>query len=125
MLQIGLVFSVCLLGQIVSVLLPVPIPGSVISMVLLFLLLFFKVVHVDRIRQKADFLLKNMAFFFVPAGVGIISQFSEIRDHLLALLGVVVLTSFFTFGATALTVSGVMKLQTLARPRKRKPRTVA
>lgn len=125
MLQIGLVFGVCLLGQIVSVLLPVPIPGSVISMVLLFLLLFFKAVHVDRIRQKADFLLKNMAFFFVPAGVGIISQFSEIRAHLLALLGVVVLTTFFTFGSTALTVRGVMKLQELGRSRKRKPRPLA
>ncbi len=120
MLQIGLVFAICLLGQLVSVLIPVPIPGSVISMVLLFLLLYFKAVHVDRIRQKADFLLKNMAFFFVPAGVGIISQFTEIREHLVALLGVVVLTTFLTFGSTALTVQGVMKLQSWSHKRRRK-----
>jgi holin-like protein len=111
MLQIGVVFSICLVGQAISVFLPIAVPGSVISMVLLFLLLFFKVLKVDHIRKKADFLLQNMAFFFIPAGVGILANFEAIKDCLLPLLAVVVLTTFITFGSTALTVQGVMALQ--------------
>jgi holin-like protein len=111
MLQIGVVFGICLIGQTISVFLPIAVPGSVISMVLLFLLLFFKVLKVDHIRKKADFLLQNMAFFFIPAGVGILANLPAIKDYILPLLAVVVLTTFITFGASALTVQGVIAVQ--------------
>ena len=91
-------------------------------MILLFLLLLFKVVKVDRIRQKADFLLKNMAFFFIPAGVGILAHFSSVKNEIPALLAVVVLTTFLTFGATALVVQGTIALQDRL---KKKPRDAA
>jgi Putative effector of murein hydrolase LrgA len=118
MLQIGLVFGVCLVGQAISVFLPIAVPGSVISMVLLFLLLVLKIVKVEHIRQKADFLLQNMAFFFIPAGVGILANYDAVKDHVLPLLAVIVITSILTFGATALTVRGVMAAQAGARKAK-------
>lgn len=111
MYQIGLLFGVCLLGQAISVFLPIPFPGSVLSMIILFLLLFFRVVKVDHIRQKADFLLKNMSFFFIPAGIGILSSFDMIRSSILPLITVIIVTTILTFGATALTVQGIITLQ--------------
>ena len=36
--QIGFIFGICLVGQIIAELIPVPFPGSVMSMVLLFIL---------------------------------------------------------------------------------------
>ena len=39
-LQIGVVLGICLLGEGISLLLPIPFPGSVIAIVLLFLLLW-------------------------------------------------------------------------------------
>ena len=123
--QIGLVFGICLLGQVVAALLPIAFPGSVISMILLFLLLLFQVLKVDHIRQKADFLLKNMAFFFIPAGVGIVAQFDAIKNSIPALLLVVVLTTLLTFGSTALVVGGLIALQDKLekrQSRRRRPR---
>jgi len=111
MYQIGILFGVCLLGQAISVFLPISFPGSVLSMIILFLLLFFRVIKVDHIRQKADFLLKNMSFFFIPAGIGILSSFDLIRSSILPLITVIIVTTILTFGATALTVQGVIALQ--------------
>jgi len=111
MYQIGILFGVCLIGQTISVFLPIPFPGSVLSMIILFLLLYFRVLKVDHIRQKADFLLKNMAFFFIPAGIGILSSFDLIRSSILPLLLIIVVSTILTFGATALTVQGVITLQ--------------
>ena len=111
MYQIGILFGVCLIGQTISVFLPIPFPGSVLSMIILFLLLYFRVLKVDHIRQKADFLLKNMAFFFIPAGIGILSSFYLIRSSILPLLLIIVVSTILTFGATALTVQGVITLQ--------------
>jgi len=118
MLQIGVVFGICLVGQTIAIFLPIAVPGSVISMVLLFLLLFFKVLKVDHIRKKADFLLQNMAFFFIPAGVGILANLAAIKGYILPLLAVVVLTTFITFGATAFTVQGVIAVQERVGARK-------
>ena len=121
MVQVGIVFGVCLIGQTISALLPIAVPGSVLSMIVLFAILVLRIVKVDHIRLKADFLLKNMAFFFIPAGVGIIADFSKIQDSILPLLAVIVLTTFITFAVTAVTVCSVMALQNrLTKPRRRK-----
>jgi len=111
MFQIGILFLVCLAGHAVSVLLPFPVPGTVIGMIFLFLLLLFKLVKADHMKPLSDFLLKNMAFFFVPAGVSILANLDLVKDKIFALIAVVVLTTVLTFGATALTVQGVIKVQ--------------
>ena len=109
-LQIGVVFLICFLGQTISVLLPIAIPGTVISMIILFLILLFRVIKLENIILLADFLLQNMAFFFVPAGVSIMANFSELKDRALALIAVIVISTFLVFGSTALTVSCVIRL---------------
>ena len=109
--QIGIVLVVCLVGELVAQVLPFPFPSSVIAMVLLFLLLCSKVIKPYHIQGKTDFLLKNMAFFFIPAGVGILENFDALRQSLLPFLLVCVLTTIITFFAAAMTVKGVMALQ--------------
>ena len=52
-----------------------------------------------------------MSFFFIPAGIGILSSFDLIRSSILPLIAVIVVTTILTFGATALTVQGVITLQ--------------
>jgi len=120
MYQIGLLFGVCLVGEMIAALLPIPFPGSVLSMIILFLLLFSRVIKPGQIKELTDFLLKNMGFFFIPAGIGILSCFDRIRDQILPLLAVVLIMSVLVFGATALTVQGVIRLQDRIRPGKGK-----
>lgn len=110
-LQIGVVLGICLLGEGISLLLPIPFPGSVIAMVLLFLLLLSRVLHPDHIRQKSDFLLQNMAFFFIPAGVGIMEYAEELLPFLLPLLLICLITTILTFAASALTATLVIHIQ--------------
>ena len=49
MAQIGIVLAVCLVGEGIAALLPIPFPASVISMVLLFLL-FQQLLHQQQQR---------------------------------------------------------------------------
>ena len=103
--QIAIIFSICWISQVVEALLPIPFPASVIGMVLLLLLLLFRVLRVDHIREKSDFLLSNMAFFFIPAGVNIINYFDVLAGNLLSLLAVCVISTVLTFAVTAYAVS--------------------
>ena len=69
--QIGVIFAVCWFSQLIEAALPVPFPASVIGMLLLLALLATGLLKIEHIREKADFLLANMAFFFLPAGLAI------------------------------------------------------
>lgn len=111
LLQIGIVLLICLLSEAVSLLLPFPFPGSVIAMIVLFILLVTGILKVEHIRQKSDFMLKNMAFFFIPAGVGVLEYFNVLKECLLPFLVICTVSTILTFAVTAGTVTLVMKLQ--------------
>ena len=79
LLQIGVVFGLYWVSLLIEALLPIPFPASVISLLLLLLLLFLKVLKVEHIREKADFLLSNLGFFFVPVSVSIMNYVDVLR----------------------------------------------
>lgn len=111
MIQIGVVFAVCFLGEIISKMLPIPFPSSVLSMILLFLFLIFNIIKVEHIKEKTEFLLKNMAFFFIPAGVSIIDNLDYIKGSILILLFICFFTLIITFIVTAAAVQITIIIQ--------------
>ena len=103
--QVGILFALCWLSQLAEHILPIAFPASVIGMILLFVLLCTGVLRVDHIREKSDFLLENMAFFFVPAGVSIINYFSILQSTAVQLVIICLATTVITFAVTALSVN--------------------
>ena len=90
--QIGVVFAVCWVSQLIEAALPFPFPASVIGMVLLLLL------------------LANMAFFFLPAGVSIMNYFDLLRSSAVALVVICLVTTVVTFAATAWSIRLTLRL---------------
>ena len=103
--QLALLLACCVGGNLISALLHGALPGNVLGLTLLLVLL---ICHVE---DTADFLLQNMAFFFLPACLGILDIFADIKGEILAILAVCLLTTLCTAAATALTVHIVLKLQ--------------
>lgn len=92
-----ILIGLLLIGQILSEGLSLPIPGSVIGMVMLFFgLVIFKTVPED-LGKVADGLVAHIGLLFVPAGAGISLYLGLIADNWL----VIVLASF---GSTFLTL---------------------
>ena len=69
LMQTAVLLLICFAGEGISLVLPFAFPSSVISMILLFILLATKIVKLKQIEEVTGFLTKNMAFFFLPAGV--------------------------------------------------------
>lgn len=109
--QLFFLFGMCLLGEGISILLPVTIPASIISMVLLLCSLLLHFIKTDTIKDVSEFLLQNMSFFFIPAGVGILEKYSILRGNILILLFISLITLILTFIATSYTVLFVISLQ--------------
>ena len=61
-------------GELIGMMIGHFLPGSVIGLILLFLALETKLIKPDKVDSVAKFLTLNMGLFFVPAGVGLITQ---------------------------------------------------
>ena len=115
MMQLAIIFFICLLGEAIAAVLPFPFPASVISMLLVFGLL--KVYH---IRKQTDFVLDNMAFFFIPPAVSIVENLHYMEGKLLILIFICFISTFTTFAITAWTVKAMIKLDEKRKERKKR-----
>lgn len=108
--QIGIIFAVCWLSQVISGILPIGLPASITGMLLLFICLLTGLLKIEHIQEKSDFLLGNMAFFFIPAGVGIMNYFEILKSSAVQILIICVISTVVTFAATAGSVKLTIKL---------------
>lgn len=102
-----IIFGIYLIGVFLAEILPLPIPGNVLGLLILFILLCTKIIKVEQIKTVSDFFLDHLAFFFIPAGVGLISSFGIIKEIWAKLLLVCVITTFITMAATGKIVEWV------------------
>ena len=58
-----IIFGIYLFGEVVAALLSLPIPGNILGMIILFLLLYTKVIKIDNIINITNFLLNHLAFY--------------------------------------------------------------
>lgn len=71
------------IGEILSLVISpfVAIPGSVIGMVILFLALHLNILPIEKVDDVGTWLTDNMAFLFIPAGVGLMTQFEVLGGN--------------------------------------------
>ena len=125
MMQLAIIFLLCLIGEAIAAILPLPFPASVISMILVFRFLLGGPLKVDHIRKQTDFLLDNMAFFFIPPAVSIVENLHYMEGKLAILIFICFLSTFTTFAITAWTVTAMVKWEETRKERKRRARLTA
>lgn len=69
--SIAIILGYQVVGELISRLSGLPVPGPVIGMVLMLLSFLVKDNLINRVRPSAGVLLANLSLLFVPAGVGI------------------------------------------------------
>lgn len=102
--QLLIILSINFLGEFLSNFLSLPLPGSIVGMLILLILLFTQLLKPDDIAETADFLLNNMAFFFIPAGVGVLVSYTLLSGSYFESVASIVLSTvvvmLVTGGAT-------------------------
>ncbi len=78
--QLLIIFGFSFVGDTLSNSLHLPVPGSILGMIFLFLALQFKVLKFTDVDEVGSFLINNMTILFLPAGVGIMAKWSLISD---------------------------------------------
>jgi holin-like protein len=57
------------------------IPGNVLGMIILFGLLWLRIIKINQIQLAANWLLKHLGFFFIPIAVGLMTLGPVLMQH--------------------------------------------
>lgn len=76
-----LILLICLQsGNLLSWLLQINIPGSIVGLLLLFFLLVFQIIPSNWVRHSCNLFMRYMTILFVPAAMGIMDNYSYLID---------------------------------------------
>lgn len=107
--MIILLFS--FLGELMHDLIPLQIPGSIYGLVLLFAALLLGIVRLPQVKETAKLLIELMPLMFVPAGVGLINSWKELRPVLVPVVVIMVVSTVLVMGVSGQVTQIVMRLQ--------------
>lgn len=100
MRQFGIILGVTCAGELMKYFIPLPIPGSIYGLLLMFVLLLTKVIKVENVKDVGEFLIEIMPLMFIPAGVGLMASWGELQGFLVPLLVITVSTTFIVIFIT-------------------------
>ena len=98
--QLAIIILVCFAGELVRYIVPLPVPGSIWGLVLMFILLVTGVIKLEKVEKTADFLVDCMPIMFVPGGVGLMRSWSILKSMLPAAICSIVLVTPFVMLVT-------------------------
>ena len=107
--QFGVLMLSLLIGTLLKMIIPIPIPATVYGMIGLFILLKIKKIKVEQVEPVSNRLLEILAFLFVPAGVGMINEFDNLKGHILVVCAIIFISNFLTLFVTGHVVQYIQK----------------
>jgi holin-like protein len=109
LLQVGGLIVFSLLINTLAAWLHFPIPGSILGMVILFLLLEFGVVRLNWVEIGASWLLAELLLFFIPSAIGVMKYSAMLESDGLRILAVVLLGTFAVIACSGLLTGAITK----------------
>ena len=101
--QFLVILFLSFLGELLNLVIPLPIPATVWGMVLMFLALMSGLVRLDQVEDTADFFLGIMPMLFIPYGVSLLDNYHLLAEHAAAILLITIVSFFICYGVTGKT----------------------
>jgi len=109
--QIAIILLVSLAGELVSLVVPLPVPASVWGLLLMLGLLLSGAVKLDAVRDVAHKLVEYLPLMFIPPSVGLIELWPLPVRLWIAVVASVLVVTLVVMGVTGHTVQLVQRRQ--------------
>lgn len=98
--QFGIILVISLIGELLNFLLPLPIPASIYGLVLMLGCLQLHIIPLSEVKETSAFLIEIMPLMFIPAGVGLIDSWGELRPILLPVIVLLLVSTVLVMGVS-------------------------
>lgn len=87
-----------------------PIPATILSMLLLVALLYFKVIELKKIEKVSGFLLESITLFMTPLVIGVIDKFHHFYGKFLQIFLILFISVVVSITVTAFVTTFFLKI---------------
>ncbi len=106
-LLIILIFS--FIGEILHSLIPIQVPASIYGLVLLFIALLTGIIQLPQVKEAAKYLIEIMPLMFIPAGVGLLESWGDLKSILIPVLILLVVSTVLVMGVSGKVTQGMIQ----------------
>ena len=107
--EAGIIFGMSAAGEILNQLLPFPVPAGVYGLFLLLICLVIGVVKLEMLEVTGNWMLDAMPIMFLPACVGIMESFGELKAVLVPFVVIAVVSTVLVMSVTGLVAQWIIR----------------
>lgn len=107
--QILLLYGIFLTGSWLTTVLHLPLPGSIVGLLLLWVALLLKILRLEWVESGGHVFLSYLPLFFVPAMVGVMDYGSLFVGKGFLLIPITIISTFFTMWVSGLTSQFIVR----------------
>ena len=97
--EFTMILLISFLGEALKFFLPFPVPTSIYGLVLMLALLCSGIVKPESVEGAGDFLVEIMPVLFIPAAVGLLDSWAELKKIWIPVTVITLVTTVFVMVA--------------------------
>ena len=105
--QFLIIILISFAGELLHAILPLPVPASIYGFLLAGLQT--KVIPLKAVDEAGGFLIEIMPMLFIPAGVGLMVSWGDLKPVLVPIMVTIVVTTVLVMGVSGRTAQFVLK----------------
>lgn len=108
--QLSIIMAVSFVAEVMEHMIPLPIAASVYGLILMLIGLVTKIIPLSKVEDAADFLVEIMPILFVPPTVSIMASVEEMKQMLVPLCVISVVSMVLIMVVTGHTTQLILKI---------------
>ncbi|WP_340576977.1 antiholin-like murein hydrolase modulator LrgA [Staphylococcus aureus] len=108
--QVIVIALVLFVSKIIESFMPIPMPASVIGLVLLFVSLCTGAVKLGEVEKVGTTLTNNIGLLFVPAGISVVNSLGVISQAPFLIIGLIIVSTILLLICTGYVTQIIMKV---------------
>ena len=109
--EFGIILIVSLVGELLNYFLPLPVPASIYGLVLMLALLMTGALKLDAVEDAGKFMIEIMPVMFIPAGVGLMESWGELKAVLVPVLVITLVSTIVVMVVSGRVTQAVIRLE--------------
>lgn len=110
-IQFEIILAISLLGELLNRVIPLPIPGSIYGMLILFTALCTGAIKLSAVKETGKFLIYIMPMMFIPTTVGLIDAWGVMQNFLTAIIVISLVSTVIVIAATGGITQFIIKIK--------------
>ena len=109
MKQLAIIMSISFIAELMEYYIPLPVAGSIYGLILMLIGLLTKIIPLNKVEKAADFLVEIMPILFIPPTVGVMASAGILKDLLIPLCVISVVSTILVMGTTGRVAQHILK----------------